>query len=163
MRAIILKPLINEKSMTLAKSDFYTFLIDLSANKDQVAKVIREKFGVTVLSVKTVTRQGKTKNQRTRKGSFMTAKTKKAIVQVGKGQRIALFEEATKEPEEEVEVRTAEGEKVTEVKEKKSFLKGTKVKIEKSNGKLAGEKAKVEKEVTMNQAQSQKESSKESK
>jgi large subunit ribosomal protein L23 len=163
MRALILKPLINEKSMALAKGDFYTFLIDLDASKDQVAKIVREKFGVSVLSVKTITRQPKSKNQRTRKGTFMTAKTKKAIVQVGKGQRIALFEEATKEPEEEVEVRTAEGEKLTEVKEKKSLLKGTKVKIEKTNEKLAGQKAKVEREETVNQAQSQKTSSKESK
>src|SRR5690349_14533538 len=125
MRAVILKPLINEKSMGLAKGDFYTFLIDLNATKDQVAKVIAEKFGVKVLSVKTVTVQGKKKNQRTRRGTFTTAKTKKAIVQVGKGQRIALFEEATREPEEEVEVRTAEGESLGTVKEKKSLLRGT--------------------------------------
>ncbi len=163
MRAVILKPLINEKSMTLAKADFYTFLIDLSASKEQVAKVVREKFGVTVLSVKTVTIQPKTKNQRTRRGTYMTAKTKKAIVQVGKGQRIALFEEATREPEEEVEVRTAEGEKVTEVKEKKSLLKGTKVKIEKTaTGKVADErssslnKAEIAKEETRKQSQKQK-------
>ncbi len=163
MRAIILKPLINEKSMMLAKGDFYTFLIDLDATKDQVAKIITNKFGVKVLSVRTVTLPGKSKNQRTRKGKYMTAKTKKAIVQVGQGQRIALFEDATKEPVEEVEVRTAEGESMGTVKEKKSFLSGTKVKIEKNNEKLAGQKAKVEKEVTINQAQSQKESSKESK
>jgi large subunit ribosomal protein L23 len=163
MRAIILKPLINEKSMMLAKGEFYTFLIDLDATKDQVAKIIREKFGVKVLSVRTVTLPGKSKNQRTRKGKFMTAKTKKAIVQVGKGQRIALFEEATKEPEEEVEVRTAEGESMGTVKEKKSLLSGTKVKIEKNTEELAGNKARVEKQETMNQAQSGKTSSKESK
>jgi hypothetical protein len=59
------------------------------------------------------------------------------------------------------------------VKEKKSLLSGTKVRIEKNNeqvlaskdrnGKLAGEKSKVEKQETMNQAQSGKTSSKESK
>ena len=153
MRAIILKPLINEKSMLLAKGDFYTFLIDLDATKDQVAKIIASKFGVKVLSVKTVTTQGKTKNQRSRRGKFTTAKTKKAIVQVGKGQRIALFEQAIKEPEEEVEVRTAEGESMGTVKEKKSLLRGTKVRIEKTSEKLTGNKSKVEREETMNQAQ----------
>jgi large subunit ribosomal protein L23 len=163
MRSVILKPLINEKSMSLAKGDFYTFLVDLAADKNQVAKIIREKFGVNVLSVKTITLQPKVKNQRSRKGSYMTAKIKKAIVQVGKGQRIALFEEATKEPEEEVEVRTAEGESMGTVKEKKSLLSGTKVKIEKNTEKLAGNKARVEKQETMNQAQSGKTSSKESK
>jgi ribosomal protein L23 len=155
MRAVLLKPLVNEKSMRLAKGDMYTFLINLEANKDQVAKIVREKFGVTVVSVKTVTIQPKTKNQRSRRGTFTTAKTKKAIVQVGKGQRIALFEEATREPEEEVEVRTAEGEKITEVKEKKSLLKGTKVKIEKAaTGKVA-DKAEVAKEETRKQSQKQ--------
>ena len=173
MRAVILKPLINEKSMSLAKGDFYTFLVDLAADKSQVAKIVKEKFGVNVLSVRTITLQPKVKNQRSRKGSYLTAKTKKAIVQVGKGQRIAIFEEATKEPEEEVEVRTAEGESMGTVKEKKSLLSGTKVRIEKNNeqvlaskdrnGKLAGEKSKVEKQETMNQAQSGKTSSKESK
>lgn len=156
MRAVILKPLINEKSMILVKGDMYTFLIDLDASKDQVAKVIAEKFGVKVLSVKTVTLQGKTKNQRSRKGKFTTAKTKKAIVQVKKGQRIALFEEAIKEPEEAVEVRTAEGEKMTEVKEKKSLLRGTKVKIEKASEELSGDKSKVEKQETRKQSQKQK-------
>ncbi len=157
MRAIILKPLINEKSMLLAKSDFYTFAIDLKANKEQVARVIAEKFGVKVVSVRTVTLQPKLKQQRSRKGSYLTPKVKKAIVRVAKGQKIALFEEATREPEEEVEVRTAEGEKVADVKEKKSLLRGTKVRIEKMDEKLAGNKAKVEKEETMNQAQSGKE------
>lgn len=141
--------------MSLAKGDFYTFMIDTEATKEQVAKVIKEKFGVKVLSVKTVTIQPKTKAQRTRRGFYTTAKVKKAIVQVGKGQRIALFEEATKEPEEEVEVRTAEGESMGTIKEKKSLLRGTKVKIEKNNEKLAGEKSKVEKEETRKQSQKQ--------
>ena len=105
MRSVILKPLINEKSMSLAKGDFYTFLVDLAADKSQVAKIVKEKFGVNVLSVRTITLQPKVKNQRSRKGSYLTAKTKKAIVQVGKGQRIAIFEEATKEPGEAVGCR----------------------------------------------------------
>jgi len=161
MRAIILRPLINEKSMMLAKGDFYTFLIDLDATKEQVARVITEKFGVNVVSVKTVTVQGKVKNQRSRRGKFNTGKIKKALVKVKKGQKIALFEDATREPEEEVEVRTAEGESMGTVKEKKSLLRGTKVRIEKMDEKLAGNKAKVEREETMNQTQSQKESSRE--
>lgn len=142
--------------MGLAKNDFYTFAIDTQATKDQVAKIVAEKFGVKVVSVKTVTIQPKTKNQRTRRGTFTTAKTKKAIVQVGKGQRIALFEEATKEPEETVEVRTAEGEKLTEVKEKKSLLKGTKVKIEKADSKVV-DKKETAKEETRKQSQKQSE------
>lgn len=134
MSSVILKPLVNEKSMALVKDGMYTFLIDRDATKELVAKVVKQKFSVDVLSVKTINVKPKTKQQRSRKGHFTTAAFKKAIVKVKKGQRIALFEEATK-VEEDVTVTTAEGEKKAEVKEKRSLLKGTKVKIEKTDDK----------------------------
>lgn len=132
MRHIIIRPLVNEKSMLLSKSGFYTFEIGRDIGKKIVETVIREQFKVDVVSVKTINVKGKRKQQRSRKGVFSTQGYRKAIVQVKKGQKIVLFEQAS-EPEEEkkVEVRTAEGEKIADVKEKKSFLKGTKVKIEK--------------------------------
>lgn len=134
MRAVILKPLVNEKSMMLIKSDMYTFLVDRAATKELVARVVKEKFKVDVLSVKTINVKSKIKMQRTRKGYYLTEATKKAIVQVKKGQRIALFEEASR-VEEEVEVRTGDSEKAPEVKEKKSLLGRTKVRIEKTDDK----------------------------
>ena len=137
---IILRPLINEKSMGLTKTGFYTFEVDKEATKPQIAKVIADKFKVTVLSVNTINRIGKTKTQRTRKGYFSQPHLKKAIVRVGKGDKIALFEQVVADADphaghnhanDDVQVRTAEGEVVTTVKEKKSLLRGTKVKIEK--------------------------------
>jgi ribosomal protein L23 len=139
MRAVILKPLVNEKSMSLVKGGFYTFAVDRNATKELIGKIVKEKFNVDVLSVKTINVKSKTKMQRTRKGYFETQNSKKAIVKVKKGQRIALFEEATRAEEEEVKVTTAEGEKVVEVKEKKGLLSrvgklpkfgGPKVKVE---------------------------------
>jgi large subunit ribosomal protein L23 len=134
---IILRPIITEKSMGLTKSGFYTFEIDKDATKDQVAKVVAQKFKVTVVSVNTLNRPGKVKQQRTRKGHFTQPHLKKAIVRVAKGDKIALFEQVTAGEDhtghnhDDVQVRTAEGEVMTTVQEKKSLLRGTKVKIEK--------------------------------
>lgn len=129
MSAVILRPLINEKSMGLIKGGFYTFEIGSNVTKQQIEKVVKAKFSVDVISVKTINLPKKRKMQRSRKGYFSTSGMRKAIVQLKKGQKIALFESS--QPEEEAEVKTAEGEPVTKVKEKKSLLKGTKVKIEK--------------------------------
>lgn len=127
MSAVILRPLINEKSMNLVKGGFYTFEIGGNATKQQVEKVVKAKFSVDVISVKTINLPKKRKMQRSRKGYFSTSGMKKAIVQLKKGQKIALFESS--QPEEEVEVKTAEGEPATKIKEKKSLLRGTKVTI----------------------------------
>lgn len=127
---VILRPLINEKSMNLTKIGLYTFEVGKDTSKDLIAKVVADKFKVTVLSVKTLNQTGKTKIQRTRRGHFKGADTKKAIVKVSKGDKIALFEHSA--PSEEVTVTTAEGAPVAQVKEKKSLLRGTKVKIEKT-------------------------------
>jgi large subunit ribosomal protein L23 len=130
---ILLRPLINEKSMLLIKGDFYTFEVVKDATKAQIKKIVSEKFKVDVLDVRTVNLKGKKKSQRSRRAYYMEPNVKKAIVKVKKGQKIALFEQAAAEPEEEVEVRTAEGEVIAKTKEKKSFLRGTKVKIEKES------------------------------
>lgn len=140
---IIIRPIISEKSMGLTQTGFYTFQVAKDAKKDQIAKVVADKFKVKVVSVNIVNIHGKTKTQRTKKGHFTTPGTKKAIVRVGKGDKIALFEQVTSEMadphaghnhgNDDVEVRTAEGEVVTTVKEKKSLISGTKVRIEKTD------------------------------
>lgn len=122
------RPLITEKSMALSKANFYTFEIAKNVNKTQIAKLISEKYKVDVLSVKTINVKPKKRMQRTKKGIYLTRGLKKAYVQVKNGQKITLFEEASN-PKEEVTVTTAEGTPV-KIKEKKSILKGTKVKIE---------------------------------
>ena len=132
MFAILKKPLISEKTVGLSKQNFYTFLVDKKARKPEVAKAVKDQFNVDVLSVKMMTMKPETKQQRTRRGYFTVPGLKKAIVVVKAGQKIDLFDlEAQAQPEETVTVTTAEGEPIAEVKEKKSRLKGTKVKIEK--------------------------------
>lgn len=135
--------------MGLTKTGFYTFEVAKSATKEQIAKVVADKFKVKVESVATLNRTGKTKTQRTRRGSFKMADMKKAIVKVKKGDKIALFEQVTNDMghaghnHDEVEVRTAEGESMGTVKEKKSLLRGTKVKIEKQAESVENDKRKL--------------------
>lgn len=125
---ILKRPIITEKSMKLAEKHLYTFEVDKNANKDMIAKLISDKFNVKVLKVKIINVKGETKSQRRVRKFYQTKGFKKAIVQVGKTQKISLFETPK---EEEVKVTTAEGEKVM-LKEKKDILGRTKVKVEKT-------------------------------
>lgn len=122
---ILLKPIVSEKSMKLAGSLSYTFLVGKNATKPQIAKAVTQQFKVTVLGVKTMNVKGEIKMQRRARRNYTTSSSKKAIVQIKKGQVIPIFEA----PKETV-VTTAEGE--PEIKEKRNLLRGTKVKVEKS-------------------------------
>ncbi len=124
---ILKRPIITEKSMRLAQSNFYTFEVDKNATKRQVAKNVSEKFNVKVLKVKIVNIKGENKMQRRVRKSYKTNNFKKAIVQVEKGAKIAIFET----PKEEAVVTTAEG-KPQILREKKDILGRTKVKVEKT-------------------------------
>lgn len=113
--------------MKLADKNQYTFEVDKNATKNMIAKAVADKFDVKVLSVKTINIKGKIKSQKRIRKLYKTASFKKAVVQTGKGQKIAIFET----PKEEAVVTTAEGEPI-KLREKKDILGRTKVKVEKS-------------------------------
>lgn len=124
---ILLRPIITEKSMKLADRHLYTFEVGRGATKSAIAKSVADKFNVKVLAVRTINIKGETKLQRRVRKSYQTKLFKKAIVQVGKREKIALFETPK---EEEAVVTSAEGEPI-KLKEKKDILGRTKVKVEK--------------------------------
>lgn len=113
--------------MKLAQTGLYTFEVDKQATKPGIAKVVAEKFNVKVLGVKIINVKGRVKQQKKVRKVYKSGGIKKALVQVGKGQTIAIFEA----PKEEAIVTTAEGEPIR-IKEKKDLLGRTKVKVEKS-------------------------------
>ena len=123
---VIKRPIITEKSMKLAQSNFYTFEVDKNSTKIQIAKSVADKFGVKVLKVKVMNVKGEAKQNPRMRRMYQTAGFKKAIVHIDKGEKIAMFET----PKEEVTVTTAEGEPI-KLKERKDILGRTKVKIEK--------------------------------
>jgi large subunit ribosomal protein L23 len=77
-RDILLAPVISEKSYGLLDDNKYTFVVRPDANKTQIKIAVEKVFGVKVLSVNTINRQGKRK--RTRSGFGKRKDTKRAIV-----------------------------------------------------------------------------------
>lgn len=124
---ILKRPIITEKSMRLAQGGLYTFEVSNEATKPIVAKEVAARFSVKVLKVKMINIKGKSKQQRKVRKVYQTQGYKKAMVQVKKGDKIAIFET----PKEEVTVTTSEGEPI-KLKEKKDILGRTKVKVEKT-------------------------------
>ena len=90
--AILLSPVITEKSTVLAGQDKYVFQVDARANKVMIREAVEKAYDVKVLSVNTVKTHGKTK----RYGPRWTKRpdTKKAIVSLKQGERIQIFEGA---------------------------------------------------------------------
>ena len=88
-RDILIAPVISEKSYGLLDENKYTFLVSPSANKTQIKIAVEQVFGVRVLSVNTMNREGK--RTRTRAGFGRRNATKRAIVSVVQGDRIDIF------------------------------------------------------------------------
>ena len=77
-RDILLAPVISEKSYGLLEENKYTFVVAPHANKTEIKIAVEKVFGVQVVSVNTLNRQGKRK--RTRTGYGKRKNTKRAIV-----------------------------------------------------------------------------------
>ena len=88
-REVLLAPVVSEKSYGLLDENKYTFLVAPDANKTEIKIAVEKVFGVKVLSVNTMNREGKRK--RTAIGFGKRNDTKRAIVQVAAGQRIDIF------------------------------------------------------------------------
>ncbi len=77
-RDVIVKPVISEKSYGLLEDNKYTFIVAPHANKTEIKIAVEKVFGVKVVSVNTINRQGKRK--RTRFGYGKRNDTRRAIV-----------------------------------------------------------------------------------
>ena len=79
-RDILRAPVISEKSYGLLEENKYTFVVAPDANKTAIKIAVEKVFGVKVISVNTLNRQGKRK--RTRTGFGKRKDTKRAIVTI---------------------------------------------------------------------------------
>jgi large subunit ribosomal protein L23 len=77
-RDVLLAPVISEKSYGLLEENKYTFVVAPHANKTEIKIAVEKVFGVQVVSVNTLNRQGKRK--RTLTGYGKRKNTKRAIV-----------------------------------------------------------------------------------
>ena len=88
-RDVLLAPVVSEKAYGLLDENKYTFLVRKDANKTEIKIAVEKVFGVKVLNVNTLNRQGK--RLRTRTGFGKRKDTKRAIVSLAEGDRIDLF------------------------------------------------------------------------
>lgn len=86
---IIKRPIISEQSMEQTELKRYTFEVDKTANKIEIAKAVEEIFGVTVVKVNTLNVKPKPKRVRYQLGQTRT--WKKAMVTLAAGDTIEVF------------------------------------------------------------------------
>ncbi|PJE76635.1 50S ribosomal protein L23 [Candidatus Uhrbacteria bacterium CG10_big_fil_rev_8_21_14_0_10_48_16] len=87
---IIVKPLISEKSASLAGANQYVFVVQKNANRIQVRTAIKSLYGVSPLSINILNVRGK--NMRFGRRMGKRNDWKKAIVTLPKGQTINVYE-----------------------------------------------------------------------
>ncbi len=87
-RDILKRPIITEKTMTIAVENKYTFEVNPQANKIQVRRAVEEIFGVTVTKVTTLRTSSKVRRRGRTLGE--TREWKKAVVTLKEGDKIEL-------------------------------------------------------------------------
>ncbi len=88
--AVLLRPIITEKTTVLTGLDKYVFEVDIRANKNQIKEAVELAFSVRVSDVNTMKVKGKPR----RFGRKVTNRPdwKKAVVTLVAGDKIELFE-----------------------------------------------------------------------
>jgi len=91
-KEIVLKPVISEKSYSLAnESNKYVFFVNSGINKIEIKKAVEKKYKVKVVSVNITVKPGKGfKDYKTNK-LFRKEDKRKAIVTLKKGDKIDEF------------------------------------------------------------------------
>ena len=93
MHEIIKKPLISEKNAGHAEdSNTYAFEVAMSANKVDIRKAVEKAFGVKVEAVRTQICRGRYFRKQAKIGP--PKHWKKALVKLGAGEKISIFEGA---------------------------------------------------------------------
>jgi large subunit ribosomal protein L23 len=91
-RAVLLAPVVSEKSYGLMDHGAYVFIVDPRASKVEIRQAVESAFSVRVASVNTLNRKGKRKRNRKAAGFGHRADQKRAIVRLVGEDRIELFE-----------------------------------------------------------------------
>lgn len=101
MTHFTLIPRLSEKAYISAQGNVYIFNVPLNVNKQQIADMVGEEYGVKVVKVKTLVSKDKPVNfsrgKRSRPGSTQRKDTKKAYVTLAEGDSIDIFTEEEKE------------------------------------------------------------------
>jgi large subunit ribosomal protein L23 len=87
---VLIRPVVSEKTYVLASAGKYTFRVHPDAHKTQIKQAVESLFDVTVLEVRTASVPSKPKRRGYTAGR--TRAWKKAVVQVGAGETIPIFQ-----------------------------------------------------------------------
>jgi large subunit ribosomal protein L23 len=87
---VIIRPVVSEKSYVLSALNRYTFRVHPNAHKTQIRQAVQELFDVHVVDVRTLSVKSKPKRRGNIQGRTRT--WKKAIVQIGAGESIPIFQ-----------------------------------------------------------------------
>lgn len=87
---VILRPIVTERTQTLADQGKYVFQVALGANKTQIKNAVQTIFEKNVIKVNTLIVPAK-RGQRGRRVFMRTSEWKKAIVTLAPGEEIELF------------------------------------------------------------------------
>ncbi len=89
-RDIILSPVVSEKSYAGVQSKRYSFFVDIRAKKSEIKRAIEEIFKVKVLKINTMS--VKSKPKRLGRSTGTSSRKKRAVVTLGKKDKIDFFE-----------------------------------------------------------------------
>ncbi|AMQ55864.1 50S ribosomal protein L23 [Algoriphagus sanaruensis] len=92
---ILKQPLITEKISALNEKGVYGFIVEKTADKIEIKNAVEKKYGVNVVSIRTMRYAAKRKTRYTKNKivSGFTNSFKKAIVQVADGEVIDFYGE----------------------------------------------------------------------
>ncbi|MCE7054014.1 50S ribosomal protein L23 [Algoriphagus sp. AGSA1] len=92
---ILKQPLITEKISAMNERGVYGFIVEKTAKKPEIKNAVEKKFGVKVVSIRTIRYAAKHKSRYTKAKvvSGFTNAFKKAIVQVADGEVIDFYGE----------------------------------------------------------------------
>lgn len=89
---MIIKPVVTEKSMQDVAKGKFTFIVDEQVSKTQIKFEIKKLFKVNPVKITTSILKGRSLKSG-KKGTIKALKnTKKAVIQLKKGEKIGLFE-----------------------------------------------------------------------
>lgn len=90
---VLIKPIVTERTMHEAGANRYSFVVNRAASKTDIKQAIKTLFGVTPISVHTITMKGGTKRIVSKRAmTTQESNWKKAMVQLKSGDSINLFD-----------------------------------------------------------------------
>lgn len=92
MKTIIQRPIITEKSLSLASRGWYTFVVSKDARKQDIINDFKQAYNVDVIDIRTSIMPGKVRRVGRKMNTITKPDWKKTIVQLKKGQKLDMFE-----------------------------------------------------------------------